>query len=357
MRPFIPLSIALVCALLSLGSCSTTPAMRDAAGNFDTEGMASLEKVRLGGDEQWISIRGRDPAAPLLLFLHGGPGSSEMPLTRYFLGELEDRFIFVNWDQRGAGKSYSTGAPEKMNIEQFVRDARELSKYLLKRFHRQKLYLLGHSWGTLLGVLTVTRYPELFYAYGGIGQFVDGASNERVAYRFNLQQARETGNEAAMAELTAMDGYPHALDKEGAWLEELQTNRKWLTNFGGLGMGGGEYLRYAGLYLAGPEFNAGDIMKILFGDVESNRLLWPQIFPHNLMREASLFKVPVFFFMGRHDYVTPSELAAVYFDRLKAPEKRFFWFENSAHSPNYEEPLAFQTAVVASFRQHEKLLK
>jgi pimeloyl-ACP methyl ester carboxylesterase len=331
--------------------------MLDADGKLDTQAIATLEKVTLGGDEQWISIRGRDPTAPLLLFLHGGPGSSEMPLTRFYLGELENHFIFVNWDQRGAGKSYATESPEKMNIEQFVQDTRELAKYLLKRFHRPKLYLLGHSWGTLLGVLTVTRYPDLFYAYGGIGQFVDVASNERVAYRFTLQQARKTKNPTALAELTALNGYPHGFDKSGAWLGELQTNRKWLLSFGGLGMGGGEYLRYAEVYMRAPELSAEDIFNLVFGDDQSNRLLWPQIFSHNLVREAPRFNIPVFFFIGRHDFVTPGELSAAYFARLQAPEKHFFWFENSAHSPSYEEPAAFQKAVIASFHQHLKPAK
>jgi pimeloyl-ACP methyl ester carboxylesterase len=343
-----PVLLIVACVL---ASCRTTPAIRNAGGDVAAQSIAALERVTIGGDEQWITVRGRNPAAPLLLFLHGGPGSSEMPLTRAYLGELEDHFLFVNWDQRGAGKSYATASPEKMNIEQYIQDTRELASYLLKRFHRPRLYLLGHSWGTLLGVLTVTRYPELFYAYGGIGQFVDGLSNEQAAYRFTLQQARASGNAAALAELTAISGYPHAFDAEGAWLGELETNRKWLLAFGGLGMSGGEYIRYAEVFLGAPEFSVGDILHALLGDRESNRLLWPQIFAHNLAREATRFKVPVFFFMGRHDFVTPGTLAAAYFDLLKAPEKRFFWFENSAHSPNYEEPLAFQRAVLASFHQ------
>jgi pimeloyl-ACP methyl ester carboxylesterase len=348
------LALALLITAAGVTSCVTAPPLRDAHGNVVPGGLASLETVRLGGDEQWISIRARDLGAPLLLFLHGGPGSPEIPLTRYFLTDLEEHFIFVNWDQRGAGKSFAAGTPEKMTIDRFVEDTRELSELLLKRFHREKLYILGHSWGSLLGVLTVTRYPDLFYAYGGIGQYVEGASNEREAHRFALQQARDTGNEEAIGELTAIEGYPRPIDAEGRWFTELQTNRRWLTRFHAVCYSEEAFNGLAGVYLGAQEYSFVDIVNFVLGDIQSNRLLWPQIFAHDLAREAPRFKVPVYFFLGLHDYITPSTLAARYFTLLQAPEKRLYWFTSSAHCPNYEEPQAFQDAVVESFRQHPR---
>jgi pimeloyl-ACP methyl ester carboxylesterase len=315
-------------------------------------GIAALETVRLGGDEQWISIRGRDLDAPLLLFLHGGPGSPEMPLTRYFLPDLEKHFIFVNWDQRGAGKSFAAGKPEKLSIDRFVEDTRELSELLLKRFHRKKLYLMGHSWGTLLGVLTVTRYPDLYYAYGGIGQYVEGAANERVAHRFAVEKARDTENEAAMEELAGIAGYPHPIDPEGKWFDELSINRKWLTRFGALTCSDDSFKMMAGVYLGAPEYTVVDTVNFVLGEIQSNRIMWPEIVTHDLAREAPRFRMPVYFFLGLHDFITPSELASQYFTRLEAPQKRLYWFTSSAHCPNYEEPQAFQDAVVESFRQH-----
>ena len=335
-----------------LTSCITAPPLRDSGGKVVKGGIATLETVRLGGDEQWISIRGRDLQAPLLLFLHGGPGSPELPLTRYFLAGLEEHFIFVNWDQRGAGKSFAAGKPGKMSVDRFVEDTRELSEQLLKRFHKKKLYILGHSWGSLLGVLTVTRYPELFYAYGGIGQYVEGVSNERAAHQFALEKARDTGNREALEELDRIKGYPHPIDPAGKWFDELQINRKWLTRFGGLCWGEGTYREMAGVYLRAPEYSIVDVVNFVIGDIHSNRIMWPEIFACDLSRDAPRFLIPVYFFLGLHDFVTPSALASQYFTLLEAPEKRLYWFANSAHCPNYEEPQAFQDAVVESFHQH-----
>jgi pimeloyl-ACP methyl ester carboxylesterase len=352
MIPVRSLAFPALLLVVSLVSCTTAPPLRDQEGRLLKHGIAVLECVRVGGDDQWISIRGRDLEAPLLLFLHGGPGSPELPLTRHYLAGLEEHFIFVNWDQRGAGKSFTAGRDEKMTVEQFVADTRELSRLLLERFHKKKLYLLGHSWGSLLGVLAVTRSPELYYAYGGIGQFVQGEANEREAYRFNLQHARDTDNEEALKELTAIDGYPHPLDEEGKWLDELSTNRKWLMSFGAFCWSPGWFNDMAAVFLGAPEYTPVDIVNFVVGDIHSNRLLWPEIYPHDLAREAPVFKVPVFFFLGLHDHVTPSELAARYFTLLEAPEKRLFWFTNSAHNAVYEEPAAFEEAVVEAFHQH-----
>ena len=154
--------------------------------------------------------------------------------------------MFVNWDQRGAGKSYPAGEPEKMSIDRFVEDTRELTEYLEKRFHQKKIYVLGHSWGTLLGVLTVTRYPETDDAYGGIGQYVEGEVNERLAYSYTMAKARETGESAALEELGGISGDPHPFDKALLWFDELQTNRRWLTRFGALCYNPAQYHGLAG---------------------------------------------------------------------------------------------------------------
>ena len=348
-----------ILALAILASCATAPPLRDSRGRIVSRGIAELEAVKIGGDDQWISIRGRDSTAPVLLFLHGGPGDAEIPLTRHFLSGLEDRFIVVNWDQRGAGKSYAAGRPEKMHIEQFVSDTAELTRHLLARFHQEKIYLVGHSWGTLLGVLAVTRYPELYYAYGGIGQFVEARENELLGHCYALDMARETGNMQALQELAALGDYPPSTETPRApggpgWFDELKINRKWVAFFGGALAYKTGYESLAALYLVAPEYNMSDVINCVRGETESNRLLWPEITRYDLRRDAPRFAVPVFFFIGRHDYTTPSELSARYFAMLEAPEKKLYWFEDSAHCPNFEEPLAFTRAVRDAFRQHER---
>lgn len=128
-----------------------------------TSSITSLEKIELGDINQWISIRGRNTSNPILLYLHGGPGTPVMPLFRHFQIPLEDHFIVVQWEQRGAGKSFSWKIPkETMIIEQFISDLHELIEILQKRFNKEKIYLMGHSWGSILGTFTVQKYPELF---------------------------------------------------------------------------------------------------------------------------------------------------------------------------------------------------
>lgn len=165
---------------------------------MESGGIDAVEKIWLGGLDQWIQIRGQDRTKPILLFLHGGPGFPQMPFA-HLNAELEQYFVVVQWDQRGAGKSYSRAVPdESMRVAQFVADAHELVQSLLARFGARKCYLVAHSWGSLFGAQLVARYPELFFAYVGIGQTVDLPQTEQVLYQFALDSAQNDRNEDAI---------------------------------------------------------------------------------------------------------------------------------------------------------------
>lgn len=165
-------------------------------------GVVSLEKIKLGGIDQWISVRGKNTDNPIMLYLHGGPGTPVMPLFRHFQAPFEDHFIVVQWEQRGAGKSYSRKIPkETMTIEQFISDLHELIEILRKRFNKKKIYLMGHSWGSVFGTFTVQRYPELFYAYIGVGQANNTIETEKIMYQFVLDKALELNNRKAIRQL------------------------------------------------------------------------------------------------------------------------------------------------------------
>ena len=133
--------------------------------------VSELTALEIGGLEQWILVRGEDQSNPVLLWLHGGPGSAQMPVHRAFNRELEKEYVVVHWDQRGAGKSNHSGFREEtMTLDRFIEDAHELTKYLKDRFDQEKIYLLGHSWGTQMGILTVQRYPDNYHAFISVGQ-------------------------------------------------------------------------------------------------------------------------------------------------------------------------------------------
>ena len=312
---------------------SKTPNIKDSSGGVKSGSIACLEKVEIGGIKQCILIRGHDTSNPLLLLLHGGPGSAEMPMAHRFDTELEKHFIMVNWDQRGAGKSFSRKIPkESMNVEQFISDTHELVLMLKKRFNKEKIYLVGHSWGSQLGSLVVHRFPEHFHAYIGIGQVVNLYKNEEISYQYTLDEAKKRENKKAIKALEAIQPYT------GIEYKKLRIQRKWLNKFGGAMKAYKSQLAFLRLGLSAPEYSLRDFFKFIRGMLFSVKSgMWPDLFKYNLDEIIKEYKVPIYFFIGKYDYNTPFELSEDFFKKVSAPIKKYIWFENSAHMPNFEE--------------------
>ena len=307
-------------------------------------GIASLEKVRLGGVGQWVQIRGEDRTKPILLFLHSGPGFPEMPFS-HMNAALEKEFVVVQWDQRGAGKSYSASIPENsMTIEQFVSDTHELAQSLLKRFGRPKLYLVAHSWGSIVGALTVAKYPELFHAYVGISQAVNAPESERMMYRFGLETAASQGNEKAVADLRRIGEPPYKS------FSDYRLMKNWVKRFNDVNYAELTPWQFARIAFASPSYWWGDLFRLVLGMRFSFSHLWQEAFYRiDLLKQVPRIDVPVYFLLGRHDRtVTASApLAERYFERLDAPKgKQLIWFEKSGHWPQLEEPEEFCTALM-----------
>lgn len=313
----------------------------DASGKPLPDSIASLERLVLGGVDQGMLIRGINVANPVLLYLHGGPGTSELGMVRqHNMPALEQHFTVVIWDQRGAGMSCAARNPESgMTVEQFIADTHELTLLLCQRFRQPKIYLVGHSWGSALGALTVQRWPELYHAYVGVGQVVDMRENERISYAWTLAQAEKAGDARSVAKLKAI-GPPPYLDN---FRTKLMAQRKILGKYGGEVHGnpnGGTFILLRGL-LSAREYSWRDRINVVRGILVGIRLMWPQILEIDLMTQVPELKVPVYFVEGRYDYEAPAVLAERYFDALKAPRKTLIWFEHSAHFVNTEEADAF----------------
>ena len=308
-------------------------------------GIAVLEKVRIGESDQWVLERSEDVRNPVLLYLHGGPGTSQLTSNRRDTRPLERFFTVVNWDQRGAGKSYrAIQDAARMNIGQFVEDTRELTGYLLNKFHQDRLVLVGHSWGSAIGALTVSKYPGLYSCYVGIGQIGNAAEGEVVSYQWTLDQARINNDRRAVAALTTMGPPPYP----GDWRRKTITQRRYLGRFGGEFHGsriGAFGLVIRGL-LFSREYTLADRVNYFRGILGSMRLLWPQLMEVDLFESVPELQIPVFFMEGRHDRETPSGIAEQYFDALKAPAKELIWFERSAHLPNSEKRVLFNQIMV-----------
>ncbi|MEO6690607.1 MAG: alpha/beta fold hydrolase, partial [Dokdonella sp.] len=202
-------------------------------------GIESQIAIPVNGTRQWISVRGNDTRNPVLLFLHGGPASPDMPLAWTFQTPWEDYFTVVQWDQRGAGKTHAANDADKvadgMTMEGMTADAEEVVSYLRRTYHKKKIFLLGHSWGSVLGVRLAQAHPEWFHAYVGVGQVVNFRQSEADGYRYALDQARAHGNQEAVRDLAALAPYPapgKPLD-----LDTIGKQRRWLELYGGLAWG------------------------------------------------------------------------------------------------------------------------
>ncbi len=298
-------------------------------------------RVLLGGLPQQVLVRGADAAKPLLLILHGGPGFAEMPLFTTYNTDLEQHFLVAHWDQRGAGMSHAPDIPaESMTLRQFVADALELIDWLTERFSQDKVYLLGHSWGSLVGAILASESPEKVHVYVGVGQLVAGLRNEQASYAFTLRRARELQNSEAISALRAIEHRYRA--DGGLTFADVVVQRAWLDRFGGMAHGD-----TAALF----ERVAPELREQYFGELNavaqefSFGHLMPDFLAADLTRTARTFDIPVHLVVGRHDQNTPAQLAVEYFDAIEAPVKQLHWFEHSAHMMPFEEPAKFNALL------------
>ena len=300
-----------------------------------SERIDSTERVHLGGVEQWISLRSDNPDNPILLFLHGGPGTAQIFWSRKSQRSLEKDFIVVNWDQRGAGRSYHSNLDKaEMTIPRFVTDCEELIEYLLKRFRQERIFLVGHSWGSILGIELAAQRPDLLWAYIGIGQVINMQRGEELSYVFTLEEAKRRDNKKAVRQLEAI-GYPPYKN-----LRDAGVQRDWLSKFNGATYTGslmGKMLEN----ISPRDLRFGDIIKFIRGAIFSLSCLEDEQMKVDISNEITELQVPVYFCSGRRDYNVPFELVAAYCEKLIAPKKRMVWFEQSAHVPNFEEPDKF----------------
>jgi len=294
-----------------------------------------IERLTIGGITQWISLRSDNIKNPIILFLHGGPGTAQISFSRKSQKRLEDSFLVVNWDQRGAGRSYSRSLrKDDMKIERFIEDTEELIEHLLKRFGQEKVYLVGHSWGTIIGAYVTAKRPDLIRAYIAIGQIVDMERGELISYQFTLDEARRLNNKQAIQQLEKIGPPPYAN------LSDAGVQRDWLSKFHGAVYEGsllGTILKNISIRDLRPldiiRFVAGAMLSLSTLEDEQNKV--------KLLQDVPEMEVPVYFCCGRRDYNVPFELVVEYAERLKAPQKRIIWFDHSAHLPNFEEPELF----------------
>ncbi|MBP8083948.1 MAG: alpha/beta hydrolase [Spirochaetes bacterium] len=292
-----------------------------------------FEPINVNGTKQWILVRGNDESKPVLLYLHGGPGQSLIPFAYKATDKLINDFIVVYWDQRGAGLSFDEKIPEKtMTIDQFVKDTKTVTEFLKKKFKKEKIYLLGHSWGSTLGTLVVQKYPEDYYAYIGVGQVVKPEEQERAGINW-------------LKEILQKEKIPDELKAISAMEKRNFANRVLIKKYGG----------------TVHNISANEVKKIM-----NNSPYFPEKYTTDLYNDGLYFamnlhvqvrkidffktvpelKIPIYFFLGKYDYITPTEPVVRYFNMLKCPKKEIIWFDKSAHRMDIEEPDKFQQEIL-----------
>jgi pimeloyl-ACP methyl ester carboxylesterase len=302
-------------------------------------GVEEQLEIPVGGTKQWITVRGRNRDNPILLLIHGGPASPEMPMSWAYQQPWEDYFTVVQWDQRGSGKSYLANDPKvigpTLSLDRIVDDAGEVVQYLRQRYGKRKVFVMGHSWGSLVGLSLAKKHPEWLYAYVGMGQVINGAEGERVGYELTLKMAEEKGDAEAIRELKSIAPYP---EKDGSVpLDKINLERKWSVKYGGLTRGREDLDFYFNVGKFSPDYTVEDLEAIDKGSRLSLGPLLPYLTGFNFTNVTE-FRTPIVMFEGRYDLTTPSVVVSDWMKRVKAPAKKLVWFEESAHMMAEEEP-------------------
>ena len=309
------------------------------------EGIEALEPVEVNGTTQWISIRGLHRDNPILLVLHGGPGSPVMGMSWAYQKPWEDFFTVVNWDRRGVGKSFvaadSARLGPTMTLSQLVDDAEVVVRHVLERLGQDKLVIMGYSYGTAIAPLLVERRPEWFHGYVGLGQS-SGADNEPELYRSLMERVRAAGDTTAIRELEALQPYPPPEGEPP--LEALLAIREWARIYDGGWYGKETFDLYYVLPDWGPEYSEAEAAGVLPAMSWAGSHIIDGGGARHRLVEA--FEVPVVILQGRYDLHTPYSGARSYFDRISAPYKRFVTFDRSSHMIMFEEPGRFLMALV-----------
>ncbi|MBO0409871.1 alpha/beta fold hydrolase [Enterococcus hulanensis] len=304
--------------------------------------IAELRKVQLNGRKEWVSIRGENRNKPLLLFLAGGPGGSQLAATRYELAELEKDFVVVNWEQPGSGKSYSAIPKKQLTPEIYVQDGTALVRSLLKEFRQEKVYLVGESWGSALGIFMAKEQPELYHAFMGTGQMVAFEETEKIDYALAMKLAKENGDQKIVDSLRK-NGTPPYYGKS------VTTKSAVYLNYLSQRMARNPEIQNPGFQtirdLSAKEYGILDKVNYLRGILQTFNQVYPQLYEIDLRKDYAKLDIPVYFLLGKHDLNAPRSLAEDYYDKLAAPEKEIIWFEHSGHNPWINERERFAEVV------------
>ena len=323
--------------LILMKGPGTPKPYRDASGKTIADSISTKEVLAIGGKKVGFFIKGKNLDNPVLLYLHGG-------MPDYFLTEryptgLDEIFTIVWLDQPGAGLSFDADAVQmQIGIDGMVGFIGEFANYLRNRFQQDKIYVMAHSGGTYLGIKVIERYPELFKAYMGVAQISFQKLSEKMAYDYIVEHYRTNPKRKAVYEKLILE----PVDLVGPIPPVYTKYRDYAMH--DLGVGTMRNMKHVitGIFLPSllfSEYSFTDKIHLWRGKASSGiSVIWDELINHDLMQESTSFDIPVYLFHGVFDYTCSYDLAKQYFEKIDAPDKGFYSFEYSAHSPIFEEP-------------------
>lgn len=301
-----------------------------------------LEQVKINGTNHEIMIRGKDQDNPVIIFVHGGPGCPEIPYADQYQDLLENHFTVVNYDQRASGKSFHFFEDySNLSSDLLVKDLLEMTDYISKRLGKEKVILIGHSYGTYIATQAAYKAPEKYEAYIGIGQMSDTVESEIDSLNYSINQAQKDGNTEDVISLQGLTGKI----KNG----DTFTPRNYVMKYGGasrlIDNPDGDNI---GMLLS-TEYNLLDVIRYNYGLAQSQKVLLKEVLKNPLPTIVTKLQVPCYFVMGKYDYMTSSNAAKNYFNTIEADQKEFISFEKSAHYPQFEEKERFNKWMTDTF--------
>jgi len=309
------------------------------------------EYVPINGIHQYLFHSGTKYENPVMLFLHGGPGSAESLFAHVFQEKWEDIFTVIHWDQRGTGKTLAKNPDTYPTIDLLLQDLFEIIHYLKKKYNRKKIVLLGHSWGSVLGSIFIKQHPEEVDYYIGVGQVINKRESERLSYtkvREVIVQANDTDS---LKKLEALGDYPgDTLDNE--WLKKSIQLRKLQGKYHLAVKTNASTFK---MLFTSPIFKLSDLSALIKGN-KANRELVNFLGKFDLNAESAEYKIPIYYILGENDWQTPSVLAQEYFQRIDAPFKKFYIIPHAGHMTMVDQPTLFLTILseIKNIQSNEK---
>ncbi len=302
-----------------------------------------LAKFNIGDCDQYALIRGSDINNPLMVILHGGPGMSDMNFADKYDKNMEEKFLVVHWDRRGTGKSFNTKIKNSdLSFDLLINDIKEFIEFLLKIFEKKKVFLVGHSAGSMLGIKFAKLYGDLLHAYIGIGQFIDFLENEKIKYKFVIENAKKHHNAKALSEIEQIK-FPK--DEFFRNFENYKLIWKWLEYYEGVYYKEKNMKKLRRDTSDSSVYSLIDYFKLVAGSKYTIGKLWSEITTFDIKNMDKRFEIPVYFIYGKSDLATSSSVGKTFLNEIKAPRKDLYLVEKAGHFPQYENHIEYEKVI------------